>query len=547
MNRQAQDNSPLSQERYMASAEFAELRGVSGTAVAARAAILDDPEKRQLLWWLQAKSLEPGGLKQIARDLLDQYPDRLGTRTMHELGIKPGKVFKGEALRKIRRQLGAFVPSPLDILEDNIADPFNEKTGEHLTVDELLKKCRFEAESDYKNSSLEQYLYDLCVNPRRPLLPNLEGDEFKRYKDRLRDSFEEIPDYEILGPGVPYFRDVVGALLDYQLRQRDAVLKNFVLTAIGQKVWETLDFALKTGRMVVVEGWEGRGKTEAARAWVRIHQGVAKFVSLKGVTNKTIFFREIAKALGIASSYHRKSVEMQAHVEDVLTRSRLMLVLDEFHFAFPGGPRVSSRPEIIDWIDTALCNQRVPVGCITTPQIITCVKRAEAQAGWNWRQFRRRVGRWVPLPDLNTKPDLEAVAQSLMPGISRAGIKLAVGYAQLSLHGAPSRDVSGLGDVATEARLLAENDGRAGVTFEDVDRAITEHLVPSDTAFAARMVTAPGRKRYSQRAVAQPLEEQPIQEPSSATLIAGRREVAPRGNGIEVENNRLTKGTLAIH
>ena len=80
---QAQDNSPLSQERYMSSPEYAELRGVSGTAVAPRAAILDDPAMRRLLWFLQAKSLEPGGLKQVARKILEQNPDRIGTPSMH--------------------------------------------------------------------------------------------------------------------------------------------------------------------------------------------------------------------------------------------------------------------------------------------------------------------------------------------------------------------------------------------------------------------------------------------------------------------------------
>lgn len=516
----------------MSSPEYAELRGVSGTAVAARAAILDDPEKRRLVWWLQAKSLEPGGLKQIARDILTQYPGRLGTPTMHELGIKPGKIFKGDALRKIHRQLGCFVPSRRDLNESGEPNPYDEKTGERETAEALLEHCRRKAQSDYENTSLEKYLYDLCINPRRPLL-HADAD-YQSYKERLRESFEDVSEYEMRGDGVLYFDDVVGALLNFQRRQTDQDRKRFVLTAIGQKVWDTLDFALRTGRMVLVEGWEGRGKTEAAKAWVRIHQGEARFVSLKGVTNKTTFFREIAKALGIASSYTRKSTEMQAHVEDVLVRSKLMLVLDEFHFAFPQGARLSSRPEIIDWIDTALCNQGVPVGCVTTPQIITCVKRAEAQAGWNWRQFRRRVGRWVLLPEWNIKSDLEAVAQRLLPGISRAGIKLAVGYAQLSLNGAPSRDVSGLGDVATEAGLLAENAGRQVVSFEDVDRAITEYLVPSDTAFASRMAPAPARKRSGQRAAGQIFQQHQAHEPAPETLLP-----SPEPEMFEAANSRI--------
>ena len=99
---------------------------------------------------------------------------------------------------------------------------------------------------------------------------------------------------------------------------------------------------------------------------------------------------------------------MQARVEDVLQRSKLMLVFDEAHFLFNQSPRIYSRPELIDWIDTALCNHDVPLALVTTPQFIHCVKRAENQVGWNWRQFRRRVRRWVQLPEWNTTADLES-------------------------------------------------------------------------------------------------------------------------------------------
>jgi hypothetical protein len=65
---------------------------------------------------------------------------------------------------------------------------------------------------------------------------------------------------------------------------------------IGRKVWETLDFALKARLMVVIDGCEGRGKSEAVKAWCRIHRGDARFVDLAGVTSKTTVFRAIAKA-----------------------------------------------------------------------------------------------------------------------------------------------------------------------------------------------------------------------------------------------------------
>ncbi len=40
---------------------------------------------------------------------------------------------------------------------------------------------------------------------------------------------------------------------------------------------------------------------------------------------------------------------MQARIEDVLKRSKLMLVMDEAHFVFNQSRRMYSRPELVDW------------------------------------------------------------------------------------------------------------------------------------------------------------------------------------------------------
>ena len=47
--RRADPNAPLSQERYMSSPEFAELRAISGTAVAKRCALLVSPGRGSAL------------------------------------------------------------------------------------------------------------------------------------------------------------------------------------------------------------------------------------------------------------------------------------------------------------------------------------------------------------------------------------------------------------------------------------------------------------------------------------------------------------------
>jgi len=95
------------------------------------------------------------------------------------------------------------------------------------------------------------------------------------------------------------------ALRELQDRYEAKAKSDFVLTTIGKEVFETLDHALAIGKMVVIEGESGSGKTTAVEAWCAQHQGQARFVSLSGITHKTGFFRQLATAIGLAASKRR--------------------------------------------------------------------------------------------------------------------------------------------------------------------------------------------------------------------------------------------------
>src|ERR1035437_107075 len=125
---------PLSQERYMSSTDFAELRGVSGVAVSARAVVLLPAAKRNLIWFVQGLSLAEGGLKRVARELVEMFPDRLGTPAMHKAGIKPDKTYPGEIVASVELNLD---------LRDEIHDAihFDEPTKPRRGS-ELIQRCR---------------------------------------------------------------------------------------------------------------------------------------------------------------------------------------------------------------------------------------------------------------------------------------------------------------------------------------------------------------------------------------------------------------------
>ncbi len=232
--RYAPQGAPISFERYMSSPEYAELRGIPGTAVAAKAQLYTDPFKRSLLYFLQSLSLKEGGLGQVAQTLSE---------------ILPG--------------------------------------------------------SDAED--LNRLLIELCINPK--LVIKFSEEESEAGQSAATKSCGKL----------------VAALREFKQRYEAEIKSDFVLTTIGGEVFETLDHALAIGKMVVIEGESGSGKTTATKAWWAHHQGEARFVSLCGITHKTGFFRKLASAIGLAAS-KRKGSDMQVKVEEFFQKTRLMLL-----------------------------------------------------------------------------------------------------------------------------------------------------------------------------------------------------------------------------
>lgn len=68
--RRSADSSKFSQSRFSSSSEF---QGpLLGNLVSRRASVLSEPADRDLIYWLQGKSIEPGGLRRFAEALSDR-------------------------------------------------------------------------------------------------------------------------------------------------------------------------------------------------------------------------------------------------------------------------------------------------------------------------------------------------------------------------------------------------------------------------------------------------------------------------------------------
>jgi energy-coupling factor transporter ATP-binding protein EcfA2 len=547
------ENSPVENHgRYIASAELADLRGVSAVPVAYRAAALIDRAKRDFIWWLQGESLMEGGFRRLARELLGMFPERIGTKAMHQAEVQPGKMYPA-GLRPLK-----MADRHLHRLEKNELEKFSG--------DELIAQCRslaltYQARHSESEASLtpirelsiEQFLVDLCINPKVKFAlcqNDSESNPSELETEFTVESDPRLTIHDFVAAELFYFQDIIGALEEYRNRKLAALREKFFVTEIGRQIWCTLDFAINTRNMVLVYGREGRGKTEAVKAWAQLHSGRARLVSLKGIATKTAAFREIALALGITASYNLTGSQLQSKIEDVLKLSGLMLVIDEAHFLFNQSQSTKARPELIDWLDTAMANRHLPVALCSTPQFMDCMARAAYQVHWNYNQFRRRCKRWVSLPEENTEADIMGVAGSVFAGANAAVIKKVASYVFTS-----GRDLSALGDVATELRAALGHSDLSKATFKLVDQVIRENLFPSDTVFAVEMERAEKRIRKGRKLprpvlpdypeLDQIAPDQPAPIGCRTAPIQSEPTESPQFDGADAGRNRM--GTPARH
>lgn len=483
--RRSKDNE-LHQHRFFSAVEFVEQRPLNGVAVCERAGLLEDPRERRMIWFLHSKSITPG-LPQFARELLAAFPDRLGTRTTRSLKVKPDGRYDRNVYFDVSRDLlgsgvylcggwteqaemlaqrhGQWPPYGLDVKpdEDDARDyvrRFAAKgSGQTVTGQELLAQCIDAARH------LPRTLAEWCLDP------HVQPSSWR----------------------VDYLDGNVGELiLEYAELQAARALEEFALTSIGRIVWDELDRCRASGRAVSIIGETGIGKTESCSAWCRQHEGQVVRVSLNSICNRTTFFQALAGALGIASALTRTASKLELRVREVLQQAGLMVIIEEFHYAFPRCKRPTAPPELPDWIYGALIDHRVPVALVSTPQISRLLRDVEDSTGWNGRQWSRRVRRSGKLPDQPTREDLVKVAEKLLPEGSAAMIKAAVGFA-----GRLTEQLDALVDLVAEARAAASFAGRERVIPADLLAGLRE----VESVYLAKAPARPEKttRRKSQR------------------------------------------------
>ena len=107
--RRASDKSSrLRQGRFASSPEYE--RGLMANLVAKRCSVLEHPEDRELVWFMQLISHRPGGIKKLAADLLAEFPDRIASDSMRKFGMREGQIYSAGQVKKVRQELALAFP-----------------------------------------------------------------------------------------------------------------------------------------------------------------------------------------------------------------------------------------------------------------------------------------------------------------------------------------------------------------------------------------------------------------------------------------------------
>jgi hypothetical protein len=475
MSNTRRTNTPgiIKQERFASSQEYE--RGLMANLVAKRCSVLDRAEDRELIWALQLLSHRPGGLKKLAADLMASFPGRIATDSMRKLGTRTAQIYSAEQVRIVREEIaGREFPLKGEVdleragmgvfLEDSAERRANLQREARLfpsnyPAAEFVKCCQEAA-----CVGLEKSLLTLCLDPA---LPVADGSPW-------------------------HFPALVSTLREFLAGRLESHCRQTVVTSLGERVHEALDYTSQTGSMSLIEGPARFGKSYSVVDWCERHPGRARYVQMESSRDEMSFFRAIARALGVSINLNSKAQELRQRIEETLQGGDLMIVFDEAHYLWPNMIDSRTLPARINWILTALINNGVPVAMASTPQFLRNQKEFETRTRWTSEQFTGRLGHYEPLPVALTQEDLHKVAAALLPDASEQTIEALVVYAQAS-----TKYLAGIRHAVDRAGFIARKDGREKIQFSDVKRALKEAVIPSDTAFAKAICQTnnPARKR----------------------------------------------------
>lgn len=418
------------QERFCSAPEF-EGDSISGLSAAKRIAIIKDRSIREILWWIQWRSLAPAGLHELCDELIAAFPDRIGTATLRKLTVsKRQRMLRRSDIRQLREECGLYDSTAEAILDRDFK--LSEVPIEEWELD-FYKQYAIAA-----MAKLPRALKNYCLNP-------------------AADISKEIW----------FFHDLVGALRVLRERFISSARSRLADTVVTNQISQTLDFWFARRRMILIEGSAGIGRTATTKAWCDAHAGLVRYVEVPSSSDDRSFYASIARELGVARGTSFNGQQIKVRVEEMLATSDLMVAFDESQYLWTQAMHPRKTPDRLLWIKSAF-DAGTPIALIAHNDFSKWQQHYVKRTLWTDEQFERRLNRRITLPPEHSKEDMLKIARAHFPAGDVCSLKLLASYAL----GTEKKQASGIVEVLESARYRAEQASRAEVTFEDIEAAL---------------------------------------------------------------------------
>lgn len=464
------------QERFCSSPEL-EGDAINALMAAKRIALVRDSAAKELLWWIQWRSLTPNGLHKLSDELRGAFPDRFGTTP---------------TLRKFYQSKRA-TPTAAEL--DGIAAESRHcgswfRMADYFSAEDLLD------DDDYLTYSRQKQEAPQPPPPTPRPSARAQGDE---YKSAAAEAAENLPDFlrkccvdpdQDIARGCWYFIDLPGALFELRARSIAAAKARIADTAVSRQINGTLDFWAARRRMILIEGVARIGRTATLRAWCDAQGGLVRYVEVPSSADDRSFYVSIARELGVARGLSFSGQQIKLRVEETLRESGLMLAFDESQYLWGNALRPRRTPDRILWIKTAF-DAGTPIALVAHTDFSKWQEHFVKRTLWTDEQFEGRINRRVILATAHTSEDLLRIARAHFPSGDDRSWKLLTAYALST----PKKRASAIVEALESARYRAQLQGRAEATFRDIEAALREEhafLQPPAPALAQpRAVATP--------------------------------------------------------
>jgi hypothetical protein len=222
-----------------------------------RAAIAKEPRLADLAWFIQAQSMQAGGIGAFVADFLSLFSDSIGTDAMHATG----KTEEPYTLAERQQVIHSFPSSDDENDPCFILNFFDDSMRGEM---DWRADCRKRPDLSFVNSKNHAYFFDVCK--RIAPFP----------VQKILTDFCTKPDAII--PDVWFFKDLPGALLEMLDAHAGRQSHEIVTTEVSRQVFDALEFAWTEKAMVEIIGDSRFGKTESVKAWCAMYPGRGRLV-----------------------------------------------------------------------------------------------------------------------------------------------------------------------------------------------------------------------------------------------------------------------------